>query len=58
MTIVDGGVLNHFVAAGTPDECLAAARRYDAAGAEYPVPVVLTPETTMDIVATFAEFTP
>lgn len=58
MQLVDDEVVNHFVAAGTPDECLAAARRYVAAGAEYPVPVVLTPESTMDIVEAFAEFTP
>ncbi len=58
MELVDDDVLNRFVAAGTPDECLAAARRYVEAGAEYPIPVVLTPETTMDIVEAFAEFTP
>ncbi|MEI2785037.1 MAG: LLM class flavin-dependent oxidoreductase [Candidatus Nanopelagicales bacterium] len=55
---VDDTVVNHFCAAGTPDECLSAARRYVAAGAEYPIPVVLTPETTMDIVEAFAQFTP
>lgn len=58
MSHVDDSVVNHFCAAGTPDECLASARRYVAAGAEYPIPVVLTPETTMDIVETFADFRP
>ena len=58
MGLVDDDVVNRFAAAGTPDECLAAARRYVAAGAEYPIPVVLTPETTMEIVEVFAEFTP
>lgn len=58
MALVDDDVVNAFTAAGTPEECLAAARRYVAAGAEYPVPVILTPETTMDIVESFAEFTP
>jgi len=58
MPFVDDDVVNKFTAAGTPDECLEAARRYVAAGAEYPVPVILTPETTMDIVEAFAEFTP
>lgn len=58
MALVDDDVVNMFTAAGTPDECLAAARRYVAAGAEYPIPVVLTPDTTMDIVEAFAEFTP
>ncbi len=58
MTHVEDAVVNHFCAAGTADECLAAARRYVAAGAEYPIPVVLTPQTTMDIVEAFAGFTP
>lgn len=58
MALVDDDVVNKFTAAGTPDECVEAARRYVQAGAEYPIPVVLTPETTMDIVEAFAEFTP
>lgn len=58
MALVDDEVVNMFTAAGTPDECLAAARRYVSAGAEYPIPVILTPETTMDIIDAFAEFSP
>lgn len=58
MALVDDSVVNHFCAAGTPDECLAAARRYVAAGAEYPIPVVLTPHSTLAIVEAFAQFTP
>jgi alkanesulfonate monooxygenase SsuD/methylene tetrahydromethanopterin reductase-like flavin-dependent oxidoreductase (luciferase family) len=58
MTLVDDDVVNMFTAAGTPDECVVAARRYVEAGAEYPIPVVLTPDTTMDIVEAFADFTP
>ncbi|MCB0915301.1 MAG: LLM class flavin-dependent oxidoreductase [Actinobacteria bacterium] len=57
MALVDDTVVDQFTASGTPDECLAAARRYVDAGAEYPIPVVLTPETTMEIVEAFADFT-
>lgn len=56
MQLVDDETLTNFVAAGTPDECLALVRRWVDAGASYPIPVVLTPDTTMDIVEAFAEF--
>lgn len=56
MKLVDDETLTNFVAAGTPDECLRLARRYVDAGASYPIPVVLTPQTTMDIVEAFAQF--
>ncbi len=56
MQLIDDPTLTDFVAAGTPDECLALARRYVDAGAAYPIPVVLTPDTTMDIVEAFADF--
>lgn len=52
--LVDDSVVTRFVVAGTPDECLELARGYVAAGATYPIPLVVTGETTKDIIEVFA----
>lgn len=54
MKLVDDAIVTRFVAAGTPDECLRLARGYVTAGATYPIPLVVTSETTEQIIEVFA----
>jgi 5,10-methylenetetrahydromethanopterin reductase len=55
MKLVDDEIVTRFVVAGTPDECLKLARGYVEAGATYPIPLVVSAETTEQIIEVFAE---
>jgi len=54
MRLVDDSIVTRFVVAGTPDECLELARGYVIAGATYLIPLVVTSETTEQIIEVFA----
>lgn len=54
MELVDDSIVTRFVVAGTPDECLELARAYVDAGATYLIPMVVTSETTEQIIEVFA----
>jgi 5,10-methylenetetrahydromethanopterin reductase len=54
MKLVDDSIVTRFVVAGTPDECLELARAYVDAGATYLIPMVVTSETTEQIIEVFA----
>jgi 5,10-methylenetetrahydromethanopterin reductase len=54
MNLVDDSIVTRFVAAGTPDECLELARGYVKAGATYLIPLVVTSDTTEQIIEVFA----
>lgn len=53
--LVDDDVVTRFVAAGTPAECLELARGYVEAGATYAIPLVVSADTTREIIEVFAE---
>lgn len=55
MKLVDDDLATRFVVAGTPDECLELARGYVEAGATYPIPLVVSADTTEEIVEVFGE---
>lgn len=55
MKLVDDEIVTRFVVAGTPDECLKLARGYVEAGATYPIPLVVSSDSTEDIIEVFAE---
>lgn len=55
MKLVDDATATRFVVAGTPDECLELARGYVQAGATYPIPLVVSADTTEQIIEVFAE---
>jgi len=54
MKHVDDSIVTRFVVAGTPDECLQLARGYVKAGATYLIPLVVTADTTEQIIEVFA----
>ncbi|MBK9945096.1 MAG: LLM class flavin-dependent oxidoreductase [Kouleothrix sp.] len=55
MKLVDDETVTRFVVAGTPDECLKLARGYVEAGATYAIPLVVSSESTEQIIEVFAE---
>lgn len=55
MKSVDDDIVTRLVVAGTPDECLELARGYVEAGATYAIPLVVSADTTQQIIEVFAE---
>jgi len=53
--LVEDNVVTRFVAAGTPNECLELSRGYVEAGATYAIPLVVSADTTQEIIEVFAD---